>query len=212
MSKESRIPAPTIERMAFYMRPLESLKESGTLVISSEKLATLCGVNSAQIRKDLAYFGEFGVRGVGYDVRDLLHEIRRILSTDREWKLCIVGMGDLGLALVENENFRKRGYIFAAAFDSDPRKVGEILPCGLAIESTRRVRKIVPSLGIEIGIITTPPGGAQRTADMLMDAGVKGVMNFSAIQVRSREGFVVENVDFTVKLENLAYHLGKSPK
>jgi len=95
MTKESKIPNSTIERLAFYSRPLEALLKSGPPIISSEKLAGLCGVNPAQVRKDLAYFGEFGVRGVGYEVRDLLKEIKSILATDRKWTLCIVGMGNL---------------------------------------------------------------------------------------------------------------------
>ena len=106
MTKYYKIPSPTIERLALYSRPLEALLGSAPPVISSERLAGLCGVRPAQVRKDLAYFGEFGVRGVGYDVRALLQEIKKILATDREWTLCIVGMGNLGSALVENENFR----------------------------------------------------------------------------------------------------------
>ena len=210
-TKSSKIPDPTIERLALYSRPLEALLDNGTHVISSEKLATLCGVNPAQVRKDLAYFGEFGVRGVGYEVRDLLQEIKRILATDREWRLCIVGMGNLGSALADNENFKKRGYKFVAAFDSDPNKVGTALPCGLIIQSTKEMRESVKELNIEIGIITTPSKEAQRVSDLLIDAGVKAILNFAPTHVRSPKCCEVENVDFTVKLENLVYHLGKTP-
>lgn len=209
MDKE-KIPAPTIERMALYSRPLEKLLDEGTLVVSSEKLAALCGVNPAQIRKDLAYFGEFGVRGVGYEVKDLLMHIKKILSTDREWKLCIVGVGNLGSALLENDNFRKRGYRFVAAFDSDPRKIGKTLPCGLTIQSLKAMEKVIPELGIEIGVIATSPAEAQGAADMLMSVGVKAILNFSPIQLRSPECCTVENVDFSMNLENLAYHLAKT--
>jgi redox-sensing transcriptional repressor len=209
MNKDSKIPAPTIERLARYSRPLEALLEDGTLVISSERLADLCGVNPALVRKDLAYFGEFGVRGVGYEVRDLLTEIKKILATDREWLLCIVGMGNLGRAVVENENFRRRGYRFVAAFDSDHKKVGEHLPCGLTIQPIERIKVLIPELGIEIGVITTPPNEAQRASDLIMDAGAKAIVNFAPIQLRAPECCVVENVDFTMNLENLAYHIGK---
>lgn len=209
MAKAFKIPDPTIERLALYARPIETLLDSGALVVSSEHLAALCGVNPAQVRKDLAYFGEFGVRGVGYDVRDLLREIKEILATNREWNLCIVGMGNLGRALVENENFARRGYRFVAAFDSDPRKLGRKLPCGLTIDSTKSFRERVQSLDIQIGVIATPPFEAQRVADMLMDAGVRSILNFAPIQIRGRQRCVVENVDFTVRLENLAYHLGR---
>jgi len=211
MSKISKIPEPTTERLALYSRPLESLLEDGTVLVSSEKVAELCGVSPAQVRKDLAYFGEFGVRGVGYDVRDLLKEIRKILATDREWTLCIVGMGNLGSALVENENFRKRGYRFMAAFDSDPKKIGRKLPCGLTIESPIKIGEVVPVHHIEIGVITTPRTAAQRVADLLVDAGIKAILNFAPIQVRSQGSCPVENVDFSVKLESLAYQLAKIP-
>lgn len=209
MSKVLRIPDPTIERLALYSRPLETLLKGGTLLISSERLAQFCGVSSAQVRKDLAYFGEFGVRGVGYDVRDLLQEIKKILATDREWTLCIVGTGNLGSALVENENFKARGYRFVAAFDSDPKKIGKRLPCGLVIESAYHIVTTVRAHGVEIGVITTPRTAAQRVAELLMDAGVKAILNFAPVQVRARKYCTVENVDFTVKLENLVYHLGK---
>ena len=209
MSTSLKVPGPTIERLALYSRPLEVLIENGTLVISSEKFAEICGVNPAQVRKDLAYFGEFGVRGVGYDVKELSQEINKILAIDREWILCVVGMGNLGHALVENEDFKKRGYKIVATFDSEPKKVGDTLPCGLTIEPTTKIRELVQALHIEIGIITTPPHEAQRVADLLMDAGVKAILNFAPIQVRTSECCTVENVDFAVKLENLVYHLGK---
>ena len=207
MTKESKIPNSTIERLAFYSRPLEALLKSGPPIISSEKLAGLCGVNPAQVRKDLAYFGEFGVRGVGYEIRDLLKEIKRILGTDRKRTLCIVGMGNLGISLVEDENFRKRGYLFVAAFDSDARKIGRQLPCGLTIEREGKIRELVRELDIEIGLITTPSRAAQRITEMLSAAGVRAILNFAPIQVRTPEGCIVENVDFSVKLENLVYHL-----
>ena len=141
---------------------------------------------------------------------ELLQEIKKILATDREWTLCIAGMGNLGSALVENENFRARGYKFVAAFDSDPKKIGKKLPCGLIIESTDHIRKTVRARRVEIGVITTPRTAAQRIAELLMDAGVKAILNFAPVQVRPRKCCTVENVDFTVKLENLAYHLGKT--
>ncbi|MBW2124298.1 MAG: redox-sensing transcriptional repressor Rex [Deltaproteobacteria bacterium] len=188
-SRKTKIPEPTIERLPLYSRPLEELMEADVPVVSSETLAKLCGVNPAQVRKDLAYFGEFGVRGVGYEVANLLKEINRILATDRQWKLCIVGLGNLGSALFENQNFKRRGYIFAAAFDSDPAKVGRILPNGVVVKHPKMIEVVVPKL--------------------LFSAGVRAILNFAPIQLRSPECCIVENVDFTVNLENLAYHLAK---
>ena len=209
MIKELKIPDATIERISIYSRPLERLLEKGTQLISSEKLAELCKVNPAQVRKDLSYFGEFGIRGVGYDVQDLLKEIKKILVSDREWRLCIVGLGNMGAALVESENFLKRGYTFVAAFDSDPQKIGKRLPCGVIIDSVTKMKSLTQNLGIELGVITTPSSQAQNVADMLVDAGIKAILNFSPIQVRKAENCLVENVDLTVNLDNLAYHLAK---
>jgi redox-sensing transcriptional repressor len=207
MTKESKMPSATIGRIALYARPLEKFVEKGTELISSERLAALCNVNPAQVRKDLSYFGEFGVRGIGYNVRDLLKEIRKILVSDREWRLAIVGVGNMGKALVENVNLLKRGYRFVAAFDSDPKRVGNTLPSGLTVQPLTSIGPMKEELGIELGVITTGPSYAQVAADMLIDAGVKAILNFSAFQVRQPEGCLVENVDFSINLEDLAYHL-----
>jgi len=209
MVKESKIPDATIERIALYARPLERLLEKGEQLISSENLALLCNVNPAQVRKDLSYFGEFGVRGIGYDVLDLLKEIRKILVSDREWKMGIVGIGNLGMALVENANFAKRGYKFVAAFEVDPQKIGKKLPCGLIIQSVEKLKTLTQELGIEVGVIATQPSQAQAVADMLIESGIKAILNFSPVQLRQPKGCLLENVDFSVKLDDLAYHLSK---
>lgn len=209
MTKTSKIPEPTIERLAIYSRPLEQLVRTQIDVISSEKLAQLCDVNPAQVRKDLAFFGEFGVRGVGYNVGDLLKAIKKILGSDRTWTLAIIGIGNLGMALVENENFKKRNYRFVAAFDSDASLIGRELPCGLIVRPFEEIEKTVQTMNIDIGIITARPFEAQRTANLLMDAGVKAILNFTSTHIRTPKCCVIENVDITVKLENLVYHLAK---
>lgn len=209
MNKTTKIPEPTIERLAIYARPLEELLRTRVEVISSEKLAQMCDVNPAQVRKDLAFFGEFGVRGVGYNVHDLLKAIQKILCSDRTWTICIVGMGNLGKALVENENFKKRNYKFVAAFDSRPNMVGRKLPCGLTVKGFAEIEKTVQTLEIEIGIIAARPFEAQQAANLLMDAGVKAILNFAPVHLRTPECCIVKNVDLSVKLENLVYHLEK---
>jgi redox-sensing transcriptional repressor len=209
MRKESKIPDATIERISIYSRPLEKLFELGTLVISSEQLAKLCKVNPAQVRKDLSHFGEFGVRGIGYDVHDLLMEIKKILVSDREWKLGIVGLGGMGMALLSHENFSKMGYRFVAAFEQDPERIGETLPSGLIIQPVDKLEPLTASLGIEVGVIATQPSQAQAVADRFVDVGIKAVLNFSPIKLRRPEHCLMENVDFTVRLDNLAYHLSK---
>ena len=206
MSKEFKIPDATIERISIYSRPLERLWEQGTLVISSEQLAKLCKVNPAQVRKDLSHFGEFGVRGIGYGVQDLLMEIKKILVSDREWKLGLVGLGGMGMALLSHENFSKRGYRFVAAFDQDPERIGETLPNGLIIQAVDHLAPLTESLGIEVGVIATASAQAQAVTDMFVDAGIKAILNFSPIKLRQPENCLMENVDFSVRLDNLAYH------
>ena len=209
MRKESKIPDATIERISIYSRPLEKLWESGTMVVSSEQLARLCKVNPAQVRKDLSHFGEFGVRGIGYGVQDLLMEIKKILVSDREWKLGIIGMGGMGMALLSHENFLKRGYRFVAAFDQDKERIGEKLPSGLTIQPLDKLKSLALTLGIEIGVIAAHPPQAQAAADLFIEAGIKAILNFSPIQLRQPEHCLMENVDFSVHLDNLAYYLNK---
>ncbi|MFH1349964.1 MAG: redox-sensing transcriptional repressor Rex [Pseudomonadota bacterium] len=209
MTKETKIPDATIERIALYSRPLENLLVKGEMVVSSDKLASLCRVNPAQVRKDLSYFGEFGVRGVGYEIPELLFAIKKILASDREWRLGIVGVGNMGTALVRHENFLKRGYRFIAAFDSDSEKIGKTLLSGLVIQPNSEIKQTTKTLGIEIGVITTPSSQAQAVADILVDAGIRSILNFSPIHIRQPKGCLVENVDFTVKIDNLTYHLSK---
>lgn len=202
-----KIPKATITRLSLYCRQLELLEFDGYRMVSSEKLAWLCQVNPAQIRKDLGYFGEFGVRGVGYDVRDLEQEIKRILAVNRDWNMGIVGVGNLGSALLKHQNFRDRGFNFVAAFDSDPRKIGRVLSSGLVIRDPKDLKEAVEELNIEIGVITTPPSVAQEVADLFLDANVKAILNFSPTQIHVPESYLAEHIDFTIKLDILTYKL-----
>jgi redox-sensing transcriptional repressor len=205
--KFAKIPPATIGRLSIYSRHLQELIRQGTEVISSEKLATLCSVNPAQIRKDLAYFGEFGVRGVGYYVKDLLFEIRKILGLNKEWNLGIVGMGNLGTALIGHENFLKQGYRFVAAFDNDPTKAGRMLPNGLKVYDIKEIGRVKEECGLEIGVITTPASRAQEVANRLVEAGIRGILNFAPVRIHVPAACEVEYVDFTVRLDNLTYRL-----
>lgn len=206
-TKFSKIPAASITRLSIYSRYLEALAQEGVKIIASDKLAQKCGINPAQIRKDLAYFGEFGIRGVGYFVKELLFEIKRILGLNKVWKMALVGVGNLGSALLSHQNFAKQGYEFAAVFDVDPAKVGRRLPNGLIIHHLDELERVVKETGVEIGVIATPGSQAQEVAQRLIQAGIRAILNFAPIQLQVPEGLAVENVDFTVKLDNLAYHL-----
>jgi len=202
-----KIPAATITRLSLYTRALENLAKEQVTVVSSKRLAELCGVNPAQIRKDLAYFGQFGVRGVGYYVKELLFDIRKILGLNKDWNLAIVGVGNLGCALVAHENFTKQGYRFVAAFDADPMKVGRKLVTGLMIHPPNEMPRVCREEKVEMGVIAAPAEFAQEIANRFVEVGVKGILNFAPTQIHAPQGVRVENVDFTVKLDNLAYYL-----
>ncbi|MBW1980868.1 MAG: redox-sensing transcriptional repressor Rex [Deltaproteobacteria bacterium] len=208
--KFAKIPMATINRLSIYLRNLDELMANDIDVISSERLAKQCGVNPAQIRKDLAYFGEFGVRGVGYRVVDLFAEIKEILGLNRQWNMALFGVGNLGSALIRHGNFLKHGYRFVAAFDVDPKKVGKKLPGGLVVEHVDRFEDIVKERNVEIGIIAVPPTSAQSVANQLILAGINGILNFSPVQIQVPDCCRVENVDFSIKLDNLAYHISST--
>ena len=209
--KYNKIPEATIRRLSRYSRCLEEMDQKGEKVISSAQLASRCMVNAAQVRKDLAYFGEFGIRGVGYYVRDLLQDIKRILGLNREWRMALVGIGDLGSALLSYKDFLKQNYKVVAAFDIDPPKVigrvSEKLGKPVEILHVSRMKEVVKERKIDIGLITTPPSEAQNAANMLTEAEVKGILNFAPAHVTVPEGFVVKDVFFTTILDNLAYLL-----
>jgi redox-sensing transcriptional repressor len=208
--KFTKIPMATINRLSIYTRTLQELLEEEVDVISSERLAKQCAVNPAQIRKDLAYFGEFGVRGVGYRVTDLLNQIKEILGLSRSWNLGMVGVGNLGSALIRHANFIRHGYVFTAAFDVDPQKVGKRLPNGLVIRHLDEVEEVVKERDVHVGVITTPSSAAQSVANQLVLAGINGILNFAPIQIQVPNCCHVENVDFTIKLDSIAYHLSIS--
>ena len=208
--KFAKIPMATISRLSIYTRTLQELLEEEVDVISSERLAKQCAVNPAQIRKDLAYFGEFGVRGVGYRVADLLNQIKEILGLNRPWNLGMVGIGNLGSALIRHANFIRHGYIFTAAFDVDPQKVGRRLPNGLLISHLEEIDEVVRERDVHIGVITTPSSAAQSVANQLVLAGINGILNFAPIQIQVPNCCHVENVDFTIKLDSIAYHLSST--
>jgi redox-sensing transcriptional repressor len=208
--KFAKIPMATINRLSIYLRNLDELMTNDVEVISSERLAKQCGVNPAQIRKDLAYFGEFGVRGVGYRVKDLYSQIKEILGLNRPWNMALFGVGNLGSALIRHANFLKHGYRFVAAFDLDPEKIGKRLPNGLVIEHVDRFEELVKERKVEMGIIAVPPASAQSVANQLILAGINGILNFSPVQIQVPDCCRVENVDFSIKLDNLAYHISST--
>jgi redox-sensing transcriptional repressor len=207
MAKSGKIPKATITRLSIYYRQLELLEFDGYRMVSSDKLAWLCQGNPAQVRKDLGYFGEFGIRGVGYDVIDLQAQIKKILAINRDWNLGIVGVGNLGSALLQHHNFSDRGFKFVAAFDNAPAKIGKVLPSGLKVRDIKELDSVTEELNIEIGVITTPPSAAQAVANLLLEANVNAILNFSPTRISVPECCLVQNIDFTVMLDILSYKL-----
>ncbi len=204
--KSEHIPKATIGRLAVYIQVLENMTRDGIEVVSSDKLARQCKVNPSQIRKDLAYFGEFGVRGVGYYVQELTSSIKRSLGIDRIWNCALVGVGNLGKALLKHTEFLQKGFAIKAAFDCDPDKIGSISE-GKEIRCPTRLKSVAPKLNLEIGIITTPPERAQRAADHLVEAGIKGIINFAPSQIEVPDRIHVEYVNFFHHFYAAAFHL-----
>ena len=209
--KYNKIPEATIRRLSRYSRCLEEMDERGEEVVSSAQLANKCIVNAAQVRKDLAYFGEFGIRGVGYYVKDLLNNIKKILGSNKEWRMGLIGVGNLGAALLAYKDFLKQNYKIIASFDIDPPKVigrvSEKLGKPVEVFHINRIKEVVRERKIDIGIIATPPSEAQSAANLLVEAGVRGILNFAPAQIIVPEGFVVKDVFFSTILDNLAYLL-----
>ncbi len=200
-----RIPEKTVTRLSIYLRCLEELQADGVQAVSSKKLAERFGLNSAQVRKDLAYFGQFGVRGLGYYIRDLKHNLERILGLKRDWEVALVGVGNLGSALAAYPRFPEQGFRIALAFEKDPQRIGT----RVGPVPVQDVEKMVPALRrrkIKIAIVATPAAAAQAVADLLVEAGVTSILNFAPAQLVVRDGVKVQNVDLSVLLKTLSYH------
>ena len=207
----SKIPEPAIRRLSRYSRSLEEMEERGEKVVSSAQLAAKCLGSGPQVRKDLSYLGQFGTRGEGYYVKDLLYEIKRILGLNKEWRMAVIGIGDLGSSLLAYKDFLKQGYKIVAAFDIDPPKVigkvSEKVGKPVEVLHISRIKEVAKERKIQIGLITTPASEAQVAADLLVEAEVRGILNFAPAQVMVPEGYVAKDVFFTTTLDNLTYLL-----
>lgn len=205
--KTLRVPEATITRLSVYSRFLERLDRRGIVTVSSGEIAEGVGVSPAQVRKDLAYFGEFGTRGVGYNVKDLMHYTLKILGLDEPWPLVLVGAGNLGFALCTYRGFNDRGFSIIGVFDNDLTKIGKKI-VDLEVYPLEKMAEVIQRHKIKIGIIAVPPRAAQEIADMMVKNGLQAILNFAAVALNVPESIEVRNVDLSVKLEILTFNLG----
>jgi redox-sensing transcriptional repressor len=199
----------TTNRLSVYLRCLNTLEAAGVRTISSQALAEQFHLNAAQIRKDLAYFGEFGVRGVGYYVRDLKRHIRQILGLDRKLRVAIIGAGNLGLALADYPGFRQEGFEIAALFDALQDKVGQLSRSGVLIHDIQNLKRVAKKESIRIAVIAVPAASAQPVLELVVAAGIKAVLNFSPGTIEVPPGVKLKSVDLTVSLESLSFFLAQ---
>jgi redox-sensing transcriptional repressor len=200
----------TTNRLSVYLRCLNQLEEAGVDTISSQALAEQFQLNAAQIRKDLAYFGEFGVRGVGYYVKELRRHLRQILGLDRKLRVAVMGAGNLGLALADYPGFRREGFEISAMFDVADAKIGDESRRGVPIYDIRDLKKIVRKERIDIVVIAVPAESAQPVLDQVVAAGIKAVLNFSPGTLKVPPGVKLKSVDLTVSLESLSFFLAQA--
>ena len=199
----------TTNRLSIYLRCLNELERAGVETISSQGLAEQFHQNAAQIRKDLAYFGEFGVRGVGYYVKDLRRHLREILGLDRRLRVTIVGAGNLGLALADYQGFRQEGFEIVALFDTLNEKVGHVSRAGVPIHDIRQLKRIVRQERVSIGVIAVPASAAQHVVNVVVAAGIRAILNFSPGALTVPPDVKLKSVDLTVSLESLSFFLAR---
>jgi redox-sensing transcriptional repressor len=203
--KPVKIPEKTVTRLSIYLRCLEELEAKGVASVSSRQLAERFGLNSAQVRKDLAYFGQFGVRGLGYHIAELKHNLERILGLKQDWEVALVGVGNLGSALIAYKGFGARGFKIGLAFDASPAKVGQQVQ-DVEVEGIDRLVATIRRRKVKIAVIAVPAPAAQSVADLLVEAGVTAILNFAPAQLTVPAGVKVQNVDLSVLLKTLSYH------
>jgi redox-sensing transcriptional repressor len=203
------VPSPAVRRLSLYLRQLESFRKKDRRTISSKQLGESLGLTDAQVRKDFAYFGQFGHPGIGYRVEDLIGQVKRILGTDRTWNVLLVGAGNLGRALLAYRGFEQKGFRIAAVFDSDPTKVGK-KHGSFVIQSMTDLADIVQKQTIKLAIIAVPAEVAQDVADRLVAAGVRGLLNFAPVSITVPPDVALNAVDLAVQLEQLSFQVSIS--
>lgn len=208
--KPEAVPKAVVSRLSLYLRELQHLVRDGHETTSSNQLGRLLGFTDAQVRKDLAYFGHFGYPGIGYRCDELIVAIRKILGTNVDWRVALVGVGNLGRALLGYRGFREQGFHIVAAFDLDPSKVGQDVE-GVPVYHLDQLPDRVRELKIRLGIVAVPAAAAQAAADRLVGAGVGGVLNFAPLTIGLPDHVRSVGVDLAIELEQLAFSVLSRP-
>jgi redox-sensing transcriptional repressor len=201
-----KIADSTVRRLSAYLRFLEDFEGRGLATISSEELAKRGGTTSAQVRKDLSFFGSFGKRGLGYSVPELKKELREILGLGREWRVVIVGAGKIGAALAQYRGFKQRGFLILRAYDSNPAKIGTVVE-GMSVSDIAQLEKDFARDVPDIVVLTVPAEAAQSVLDRVVKAGVKAVLNFAPTQLQAPPDVTVKTVNMAMELEGLSFAL-----
>ena len=201
-----RIADSTVRRLSAYLRFLEDFEVRGLATISSDELARRGGTTSAQVRKDLSFFGSFGKRGLGYSVPELAGQLREILGLSRQWRVIIIGAGKIGAALVAYRGFKQRGFQILAAYDASPEKVGKSLE-GIPVRDITSLEKDVHREKPDIAVVTVPSENAQAVVDRVVRAGLKAILNFAPTQLQVPSDVTVKTVNMAMELEGLSFAL-----
>ena len=202
-------PKAVVGRVSLYLRQLEAYQRQGCTTISSSQLGDPLSIKNAQVRKDLAFFGQFGHPGIGYRIDELIDALRHILGIDHDWPLALVGLGNLGRALLKYRGFKSRGFHIVALFDNDESKIGLNFD-GLTVEPIESLRKVVAMRNIRLGILAVPAEAAQRVTDLLVAAGIRGILNFAPMTISVPSHVNLVGVDLSIQLENLAYKVQRT--
>jgi redox-sensing transcriptional repressor len=203
-SGDKPAPKAVVGRVSLYLRQLETFQTQGASTVSSSQLGAALAINDAQVRKDLAFFGQFGYPGIGYRIEELITALQRILGIDREWPLALIGLGNLGRALLRYRGFRNRGFRIVALFDNDPQKIGHTFE-GMIVRPLDDLSQLIAEQNISLAVLSVPAEAAQHVADQLVASGIIGIFNFAPMPLIVPPSVSVVAVDLSVQLEHLAY-------
>ncbi|MCH2124226.1 MAG: redox-sensing transcriptional repressor Rex [Pirellulaceae bacterium] len=201
---ESTVPKAVVSRLSLYLRELQHIVRDGSDTTSSTQLGQLLGFSDAQVRKDLAYFGQFGYPGIGYKCQELITEIKKIMGTNRAWPVVLVGMGNLGRALLGYKGFEQQGFHVVAAFEVNPKIIGTQIE-GIDVYHIRNLREIVINNDVKLAIVAVPSGEAQSIAEELVQAGIDGILNFAPVTITVPDNVSAVGVDLAIELEQLSF-------